>query len=69
MAEDEEEREHRIDFYISAYTYRYLAAIKAKRAHGGTVTAVIRKLINNEIQSAIDRDYIEVQDDGSTPPK
>jgi hypothetical protein len=65
--EEEEAREHRVDFFISAYTYRYLAAIKARRAHGGTVTAVIRRLIDDGIQSAIDREYIELQQDDSTP--
>jgi hypothetical protein len=62
VAEEEDEKGgHRLDFYVSAYTYNYLTAIKRRRTHGGTVTAVVRRLIDDGIQSAIDREYIELQ--------
>jgi hypothetical protein len=61
--DEDEELSQRLDFKIAAQTYRYLLALKRRRTHGNTVTAIVRRFIDEGIQDAIDRKYIALQSD------
>ena len=59
MAEDEEdEPPKRLDFTVSAQTYRFLSGLKKRGTHGGSVAKVARSLIEQGIRDAIDKKYI-----------
>lgn len=63
-ADDDEDGDpkRRMDFEVDMRTYRYLEAIRRRKTHGGTVTAVVRRFIDSGVQDAIDRGYITFAD-------
>jgi hypothetical protein len=58
--DDEEEPPKRVDLTVSAHTYRFLAALKKRGTHGGSVAKVARSLIESGIREAIDKGYIKL---------
>ena len=59
--DDEEEPPKRLDFTVSAQTYRFLSALKKRGTHGGSVAKVARSLIEQGIREAIDKRYISIE--------
>ena len=63
MSEDEDnDFTQRLDFKVSVETKNYLAALKRRKTHGNTNTAIVRRFIDEGIQRAIEKSYISLKD-------
>ena len=64
MADEKEDDgfTERLDFKISIETKRYLLAIKKRKMHGNTTTAVVRRFIDDGIRLAIKDGFIAITD-------
>ena len=66
MADDDNDGDdaftERLDFKVAVETKRYIVALKKRKTHGGTMTAVVRRFIDDGIQRAIEGGYISLKD-------
>ena len=63
MADDDvDDFSERLDFKVSVETKNYLTAIKRRKTHGNTNTAIVRRFIDEGIQRAIEKGYINLKD-------
>lgn len=63
VADDEDDEfTQRLDFKVSVETKNYLAALKRRKTHGNTNTAIVRRFIDEGIQRAIEKGYINLED-------